>query len=133
MKITADTNFLISATQWDYSVAHKLLKRLLGLNMEIFTTREIFDEFANILKRDFKYDEDEAKKIVEAASIFTIIVEPKEELDIVKEDPTDNKILACAIESGSEYVLTYDNHLLNIKEFRGIKLIKPEEFAKIIG
>ena len=51
MKISADTNFLISATQWDYSVSHKLLTKLIENNAEIFTTKEILDEFSEVLSR----------------------------------------------------------------------------------
>ena len=46
MRITLDTNFLVSATQWDYSVAHKLLLKLIGLNVQIFTTKDVFQEFS---------------------------------------------------------------------------------------
>ena len=48
-------------------------------------------------------------------------------MDVVKEDPDDNKIIECAIESEAEYILSYDNHLLRLKEYLGIKIIKPEE------
>ena len=40
MKVTVDTNFLISATQWDYSVAHKILKNFILSDAEIFTTQD---------------------------------------------------------------------------------------------
>ncbi len=53
MKIAADTNFLVSATQWNYSVSHRLLKKLIINNAEIFTTKEVLDELAEVLKRDF--------------------------------------------------------------------------------
>ena len=59
------------------------------------------------------------------------IVEPDWVIDIVKEDPDDNRVLECALASKSEYILTYDNHLLNLKEFRNIKIIKPEELKTI--
>ena len=61
MNITVDTNFLISATQWDNSVAFKLLKRLLEANIKIFTTKDILDEFSEVLQRDFKYNKEEKR------------------------------------------------------------------------
>ena len=54
MKITVDTNFLISATQWDYSIAHKLLINLIKTNAKIYTTKDILVEFSKVLERDFK-------------------------------------------------------------------------------
>jgi predicted nucleic acid-binding protein len=51
MKVTVDTNFLISATQWDYSVAHKLLKIFILSDVKIFTTKEILGETAEAFQR----------------------------------------------------------------------------------
>ena len=33
-------------------------------------------------------------------------VQPAVKLDVVKEDPDDNKILKCAVTAGSEYIVT---------------------------
>jgi putative PIN family toxin of toxin-antitoxin system len=127
MKITVDTNFLISATQWDYSVSHKLLQKLIRNNAEIFATKEILDEFIEVLKRDFLYTDEESNTLLERVIQFIILVTPSEKVDIVKEDPDDNKVIECAVESNSEYIISYDNHLLKIKEYRGIKVVRPEE------
>ena len=39
MRIVLDTNFLVSATQWDYSVSHRLLKKLIENDAEIFISK----------------------------------------------------------------------------------------------
>ena len=132
MKIVADTNFLISATQWDYSVSHKLLEKLILNDAEIFTTREILDEFAEVLKRDFLYSEGDTKNIIEKSIQFLTLVIPSEKVDIVKEDADDNKIIECALESNAEYIISYDKHLLDLKVYRGIKIVKPEEIIVMI-
>ena len=118
MKIVADTNFLISATQWDYSVSHKLLKKLILTNVEIFTTKEILEEFAEVLKRDFFYNNDEIKNILERALGFLTLIIPSEKVDVVKEDSEDNIIIECALESKADFILSYDKHLLNLKEYQ---------------
>ena len=50
---------------------------------------------------------------------------------MVKEDPDDDMIVECALESHSKYLITYDKHLLNLKEYHGIRIIKPEEARAI--
>ena len=130
MKIAVDTNFLVSATQWDYSVSHKLLERLIRSNTEIFTTKEILDEFAEVLKRDFLYNEADIENLLEKILQFLTLVSPSMKIDVVKEDADDNKIIECAIESKAEYILSYDKHLLNLKEYDGIKIVRPEEIIK---
>lgn len=131
MKVTVDTNLLISATQWDYSVAHKLLKKFILSDAEIFTTQDILDETAEVLERDFEYNKSEAKNIIEKILLFAKLIEPKQKVNAIKDDPDDNKVIECAIESSSDYIITYDGHLLKLKEYKGIKIIKPEEFNKI--
>ncbi len=85
-----------------------------------------------MLERDFKYSKDEISNIALKISCFVEVIEPKQKVEVVKEDPDDDKVIECAIESGSEYILTYDKHLLKLKEFRGIKIITPDEFDKIL-
>jgi putative PIN family toxin of toxin-antitoxin system len=128
MRIVVDTNFLVSATQWDYSVSYKLLEKMLRSNVEIFTTKEILDEFSEVLKRDFKYNNEEIGKIIEKVLKFLILLTPSVKVEAVKDDSDDNKIVECAIESNSEYILSYDKHLLKLKEYQGIKIVKPEDF-----
>lgn len=130
-KITVDTNFLVSATQWDYSFCHKLLIQFIEVGVEIFTTREILEEFFKVLVRDFKYSNKEANALIEVLLSFLNLIETTTNLEVIKEDPEDNKIIECAFESGSEFIITYDKHLLRLREYKKIKIIKPED-ARII-
>lgn len=61
---------------------------------------------------------------------FLKLIELKIKPTIIKEDPTDNIILACALTSNSKVILSYDRHLLKLKEFLGIKIMSPDEFIK---
>ena len=63
---------------------------------------------------------------------FAKLTEPKQKVEIVKDDPDDNKVIECAIESSSDYIVTYDKHLLKLKKYEEIKIMKPEEILKII-
>lgn len=132
MRITADTNFFVSATLWYGSVAQKLLRKLIEANVGIFTTEEILNEFCEVLQRDFNYNEIQIKEIVGYLLSFVTIVEPKQKVDVVKEDPDDNKIIECAVDSKSEYIITYDKHLLKLKEYNGILIITPEQMIDIL-
>ena len=62
MNITVDTNFLISATQWDNSVSKKFLMGVIDSSVQIFTTKDILEEFAEVLERDFEYPKEESKR-----------------------------------------------------------------------
>lgn len=62
-----------------------------------------------------------------------VIVEPKEKLCIVKNDPKDNKFFEAALARNADYIISQDRkHILPIKEYKGTKKILPEKFFKII-
>jgi len=128
MKVVFDTNVLLSATLWENSEAQKLLFKLIQENAQIFSSSSIIEEYNKVLKRDFHYSNEESDKIVEKLLAFLVVIEPTERIDIIKDDPDDNKILECAVSSQSELIITYDKHLLGLKEFLGIKIITPKQF-----
>ncbi|MFH1506279.1 MAG: putative toxin-antitoxin system toxin component, PIN family [archaeon] len=127
MRVTLDTNFLVSATQWKHSECYKLLRKLITENVKVYTSKEILEELIKVLERDFNRSKKEIIDILNGLSEFIRLVEPKKKINIVKDDSADNKIIECAVESNSEYIVTYDKHLLKLKEYKKIKIIKPDE------
>jgi len=132
MNFVLDTNILISLTLWDQSVAHRLFSKIVILGHELFSSKEIIDEYRHSLTRDFDYSNEEINSFIERTLLFLNLVETNEKLDIVKEDQTDNKILECAIAANADYVITYDKHLLRLKEFKSIRIITPEEALRLL-
>jgi len=136
MKITVDTNVLISATFW-YGDSHRIMQLVESKIIKLVLSKEILQEYSEVLR----YDEIQSKiknknlymkytlqKIVS----FSEIVEPTAKLDVIKDDPDDNRVLECAKEGKVSYIITNDNHLLKLKEFEGIKIVTPEEFLRIL-
>ena len=48
----------------------------------------------------------------------------------MKDDPDDNRIVECAVEAGSEYIVTKDKDLLRLGGYGGIKIIRPADLLK---
>ncbi len=46
------------------------------------------------------------------------------------EDPDDIKFLACAVGGNVDFLVTLDNHLLKLKNYEGIKIVRPAEFLR---
>ncbi len=59
-----------------------------------------------------------------------VIVIPKESINIIKEDPDDNKFIEAAIAGKADLIVSQDRHLLKLKNYGKIKIITPEEFLK---
>jgi predicted nucleic acid-binding protein len=59
-------------------------------------------------------------------------VVPRQTLDVIKEDPSDNRILECAVEAGSAYIVTWDKDLLRLGEYAGIRIIRAADFLQLV-
>lgn len=49
-------------------------------------------------------------------------------MNIAKENPSNNKIIECALEAKASFIISEDKHLLKIKNYKGIKIISPDKF-----
>ncbi|MDO8623656.1 MAG: putative toxin-antitoxin system toxin component, PIN family [archaeon] len=133
MKITIDTNVLISGSFWT-GTSNKILEQVENKEVELVLSKEIIEEFLEVLnyeeiKRKIMNNQLEIKRTIEKIISISTIIEPLEKFDVVKNDPDDNKVLECAVEGKVDYIISQDKHLLNLKEFNKIKIITPEEFC----
>src|SRR3989344_1596395 len=122
MKVTLDTNILISSTFWDGD-SNKILNKVENNKIELILSEKLIKEFTKV----FNYEEIQNKirdkslemnRTVEKVISLSKIVMPLSKFDIVSEDSDDNKVIECAVEGKVDYIITNDNHLLNIKEFQ---------------
>ena len=134
MKITADTNTLISATFWSGS-SDKIISKAEVKEMELILSNEIIREYSEVLDYEEIQDKIKDKKLEmkrtvgKIISMSTIVV-PKEKLTIVKGDPDDNVILECAKAGNVDCIISNDKHLLKLKKFENIPILTPDEFVE---
>ena len=136
MKIVLDTNVWLSGIFWDRE-ASKIIEKAGKKDIQIIISEDILSEIINVLNRESKFQKYlfnlrlSIEDILRTALSISTLIETKNKLDIIKADPKDNIILEAALEGKSEYIISYDNHLLNMIEFRGIKIISPVEFLNL--
>lgn len=53
-------------------------------------------------------------------------------IEIIKEDPSDNIYLACALEGLADFIISGDHHLANLGKFRDIRIVNPAAFLKAL-
>ncbi len=100
-----------------------------------YTSKEIIEEFSGVLGyeeilKKIKNKNLEMGRTVEKIVSISTIVEPQEKHIVIRDDPDDDKFLDCAVAGKAEFIISQDKHLLKLKEFKGIKMVKPEEFLK---
>ena len=136
MRITVDTNVLISSTFW-CGDSDKIIEKVEHKKLELVLSKEIIEEFAKVLgyeeiQQKIKDKNLEMRRTVEKIVSISKIIDTKQEFDVITEDSDDNKILECAVEGNADYIVSQDVHLLKLKEFNGIKILTPEEFLDVL-
>lgn len=136
MKITVDTNVLISATFW-YGDSFRILERVENKEIELVLSSEILKEYEEVLGYDEIQEKVEGrnltmKQTVQKIQTMATLVLPSEKVNIIKDDPDDNAVLECALEGKVKYIITSDKHLLKLQEFKGMKILTPVEFRVIM-
>ena len=54
-------------------------------------------------------------------------------LAAVCRDPDDNMVLECALAGHAQYIVSGDKDLLELKEFRGVRIVRAAEFLRLLA
>jgi uncharacterized protein len=129
-KVVLDTNIFISSVLWRGN-PYKIIQLGLDKKINIFTSVAILKELEKVLKRDFKENEEFIKGQIDLILEYAIVVKTRSKVRIVNDDPDDNKVIECAVDSGADYIVSGDSHLLKIQNYRDIKIISAKDFLEI--
>lgn len=134
MKALFDTNVLLSAFLTE-GLCWKLLVKANRKEFFLFTSPYILNEFEDKLYKKFASTKDEAHEAINLILEIAQIVDHKEKGIHVKgicRDKEDDAILACAVASEADYLITGDSDLLELKKYKGIKILSPRDFELLL-
>ncbi len=127
-RVILDTNVTISALFWKGypRVVYDSVKA--GRATLIFSAK-IESELIRVLSYPkFGLTPAEIRPIVNNLRRCGHFVEVESKLHVIKEDPTDNIFLECALDGRADYIISGDHHLLNIGSYEGIRITKAKDF-----
>ncbi|MCX6628103.1 MAG: putative toxin-antitoxin system toxin component, PIN family [Candidatus Solibacter sp.] len=134
LTVTLDSNIYVSALGFG-GLPMRILQMAMDGDIRIASSPFIQGDVLRILRVKLRWDEDR----VNAAGILIVsLTVPASgsllgKVDAVRDDPTDNRVLECALESGSQLVITGDKHLLRIGEYAGVGIIRAADFLQRSG
>ncbi len=130
-RVVLDTNILISGIGWS-GPPKEVLEAFLKEEFILLISESILNELERVLNyKKFYFIPDYLKEsLISNLLKASESVKTKKKLDIIKEDPEDNKVLECALFGKADYIVTGDEHLLKLRKFNNIKILTPMEFLK---
>lgn len=126
VKVVLDTNILISALGFG-GKPRKILNLMIDKKLKVVSSRILFAEFEDVVAKKFPQLANELDRIDKLLKKHVKFVKPRVSVHILQDEP-DNRVLEAAIEGNCEYIITGDNDLLDLKQFKNIQIVKPEDF-----
>jgi putative PIN family toxin of toxin-antitoxin system len=129
MRILYDTNVLVKILSRRESIL--AFKQDIKSGIVNISSQHILNEVEAVLAEKLDLTKQRAKAAARLLGRQSMIVEPRN-VERACRDPFDDYILAAAVTGKAKYLVTADKDLLVLDGYKGIKIIKPAEFRKII-
>src|SRR5271157_1433777 len=126
-RVVLDTNVLVSAVISD-GKPRKLLNKGIEKQFSVVISDQILKELVTVLHRPkFKTSEGEIDRIMLALAETGEVIKVRSSFVIMKDDPADDMVLNTAYDGRADMIVSGDNHLLKLKSFKGIRILKVSE------
>jgi putative PIN family toxin of toxin-antitoxin system len=127
---------------YDTSVLATIVSRrdlIIQMQVDIFngsiilvTSPFILDELERVLGTKFGLTKQGAKSRVRLLARVASVVQPEAITTQVSRDANDGPIVATALTGEAEYIVTLDEDLLVLEQYKGILIITPTIFENVL-
>jgi putative PIN family toxin of toxin-antitoxin system len=132
MRVIIDTNVFVSS--FFGGIPLKVIEYWFSGRLTLCVSKPILKEYFEVLS-GFEFDDNSLlyrlMSAFERNFNLLFVNNPKEQLWI-KEDPADNKFIACAIVIKADYIVSGDSHLKKLKSIGNVKIVSPAEMIEFL-
>jgi len=138
MEAVLDTNVVVSALISPKGPPAEIIRAWRAHSFTCVTSPALLDELERVLpypriKPYLIWTDDELMELLELIRLQTKVVTPSQALDVIEDDPDDNRVLQAAVEGRAGYIVSGDRHLLGLGKYAHIAIVTPARFAAIIA
>ncbi len=135
-KVVLDTNVYVSGTILSRGSPFEILESWRRGQFTLVVSEAILREIERVLRyphiqERYHLAEETIQRLLISLRTDAHVVSGLYEVSAVLADITDNPFLACALEGHAQYVVTGDAHLLNLKQYHGVRILTPREFLEL--
>ena len=131
MKVVFDTNIYISAFVIPGGNAEKAYIHAIDGDFELCASIAILTELARKLDEKFGWEKQKIAQLIISISNLAKVFKTTPWLQILSDDP-DNRILECALKAAADFIVTGDKHLLKLRNYKNIEIIKLSTFLSML-
>ena len=130
MKIFLDTNVLVSAFITRGLCAD--IFRIILAEHDLALSDYILSELERVLDQKINLPHNQIQDIIKYLRSFEIIKNHTPPIEIKLRDKDDIPVIAAAINSNSDFLVTGDKDLLEVNNKYNIQIVNPKEFLQFL-
>lgn len=136
MRVVLDTNILVSGLLWDGPPRRILIATRRGI-LELYISPSLISELREVLNRPkfnarLQAAHTSVTQLIDGITALATVVQPADIPTTVHADPDDDEVLACAIAASASFIVSGDEHLLLLGNFREIRIVKAIDLLSIL-
>lgn len=128
IRTVIDTNILVSAILFG-GKPYEVLRLTLQEKIVCVISSSLIAEVREVFSKKFPLKEEDFQLTLQSIEEIFKIVQPRRTVSASR-DEDDNRVLEAAIEGGCGYIVTGDKDLLQLKTYRGVKIVTCEQFLE---
>jgi putative PIN family toxin of toxin-antitoxin system len=139
VRVVLDTNTLVSAVLSPEGPPRRLLDAARGQAFEMCTSPVLLAELQEVLGRDkfalrFRQSGLIPSVFVREIHRLSNVITPAQVPPVIAADADDDHVLACAVTSQADLIVSGDKHLLSLGgSYLGIAILRPVEAVAWLG
>ncbi|MBE7558134.1 putative toxin-antitoxin system toxin component, PIN family [bacterium] len=135
MRIVPDTNLLVAHLLGRRSASAEIVHLWREGRLEFGMSRPLLAEIRSIIAKPYmqtscRVPAARIQDLLDALWERSVRARQLPRLTIVRDDPSDNILLATAAATAADYVVTNDRHLLHVRGYENVEVITPGEFLR---
>lgn len=137
IRVVVDTNILVSGTIVRLGPSAQILDLAQQRRIVLVVSPPIQAEYLRVIQRPHivkRYErlENRFMSLSRFLRRGAVVVTPLKIERVIRDDPKDDMILACAVAGRVQYIISGDHHLLELEQYHGIKILSPRDFLSQI-
>lgn len=131
LRVVLDANVILSGFLLPESNPGKILRLAAEGRLTLVLSPDILAEVHRVLLKKFRYSVADAQKADATLRLMGEVVSPTSLVEMITKDPTDNRILECALDGLADVIVSGDKkHLLPLVSFRRRPIQSPADFLR---
>lgn len=137
MRVVLDANIYVSALISDKGNPAAIINYWLSGDFDILISQPIIDELLWVtsyerIQKKYRKVKERRLEFAELISQQSVCFEPVKTSSAVTRDESDNIYIECAVEGDAQYIVSGDEHLLELDEYQGIIVLSPASFVTLL-